>query len=165
MATSARIGSARASWSDLTVSVTEAPSRSTPEPMAPPSASTSRAICVAERVAVPLVRRSAVRSATPARAPGSVAPPPVATSAAVTSGRSCRSTVMTRRPLARRVSTGRGSVVASGRAGSGGRTRAGPVAGVTTAMSAGGVSGVSWTLGRTAMVSPAFAEGRALSGR
>ena len=151
--------------SDLTVTSIDEPSRLAPLSIEPPSDSTARAISVAERVVVPLVRSAEASELAPARPAGSVEAPPTATSDAVTIGRSRRSTVTTCSPFASRVSTGRGSTAAIGAAGAGGRTRCPAWAGVTTRMSAGARRSATRTVAATGTASLAAAAGFASTGR
>ena len=96
---------------------------------------------------------------------GSAVLPPKKTRLALTSGRLVRGTVMTVRPLASLAVTGCGTFTATGAAGSGGRMRSASLAGWTTVIPAGAVSGTVTTLGASAILSPLLAVAPLAAGR
>ena len=88
-----------------------------------PRASVWLAICCEVRVAVPSVTRPAVMLAAPARPAGSMAAPARKVIWAVTRGRAVLRATITRRPLGRVRSTGRGRTALRGAATGGGAWR------------------------------------------
>ena len=158
-ATSAITASAAPMRSVLTETLSVVPSQPAPAPIVPPSASTSCAICVAERVAVPLVSSVAINSAVPARPVGSLAAPAPVTRTAAISGTSWRLATATRRPLARVRSLTTGTGTGTGTPGGGGRMRCVGVAATTIATFGGTASGATATVAATAGPASAAAPG------
>ena len=118
--TSASIAIAGPTFVDITPTFAVDASHRAEVSSVPPSDSISSAIRVASRVAVPLVRRFAVMSASPANSGGSTSPPFLIRSTAEINGVFERGMTTTLSPFGRTLSAGFGKATDRGAAGGGG---------------------------------------------
>src|SRR4030095_5541830 len=108
---SARTFSASFALSDIMTTLAPDASQPAPESIEAPSDSIVRAISGADIASVPLVNKSPIMLAVPARCGGSISAPLRTTTWAARSGRSCRSTTITRKPFWSLVSFGAANFV------------------------------------------------------